>query len=177
MRDAHTDGGEAFHHRIDESLVLFEVGAAFVGDRVELLCAIRLRGDVAGLFEEGQRRIDHAGAWRIPARGFLLQHLDDLVAVARLLRDQGERDQANVALRQHAAGAAHVVAVAAAARTSKTPAAKAASAGMAAKAASAGAVFFVTFTVAFMAFAVAAVPAAFAFFSVSHSKHVISLAY
>ena len=34
---------------------------AFVGDAVEPLGAFRLRGDVAGLFEIGQRRIDDAG--------------------------------------------------------------------------------------------------------------------
>jgi len=34
----------------------------------------------------------------------------NLVAVARLLGDQRERDQAQIALRQHAAGAHHVAA-------------------------------------------------------------------
>ena len=53
------------------------------------------------------------GRGRVPALGLVLQHLDDLVAVARLLGDQGERQQAKVALRQHAAGAHHVAAVAA----------------------------------------------------------------
>src|SRR5262249_27529823 len=53
---------------------------------------------------------DDARARRVPAGGLVLQHLDDLVAVARLLGDQGEREQAQVALRQHAAGAHHVAA-------------------------------------------------------------------
>ena len=39
-----------------------------------------------------------------------LHHLDDLVAVARLLGDQRQRNQPQVALRQHPPGADHVVA-------------------------------------------------------------------
>ena len=83
---------------------------ALVGDGVELLGALGLGGDVADLFEVGQRRIDHAGARRIPTGGLLLKHLDDLVAVARLLGDQRQRQQAHVALRQHLAGADEVAA-------------------------------------------------------------------
>ena len=100
----------ALQHGVDEVAVLFEVRAAFLGDRVELLGAFRLRGDVAGLLEKGQRRIHHAGTRRVPARGLVLQHLDDLVAVARLLGDQPERDQPQIAGREHAAGAHHVAA-------------------------------------------------------------------
>src|SRR5262249_17745412 len=65
---------------------------------------------VARLLEIGQRRIDDAGARRVPAGGLVLEHLDDLVAVARLLGDQREGDQAQVALRQHAPGAHHIAA-------------------------------------------------------------------
>jgi hypothetical protein len=36
--------------------------------------------------------------------GIDLELLDDVVAVARLLRDQGKRDQPEIALRQHASG-------------------------------------------------------------------------
>src|SRR5262249_28414943 len=54
-----------------------------------------------------------AGRWRVPALGLVLQHLDDLVAVTGLLGDQRERQQAEVALRQHSAGAHHVATVAA----------------------------------------------------------------
>src|SRR5262249_36603892 len=60
---------------------------------------------------------------RVPAFGLVLQHLDDLIAVSRLLGDQRKREQAKVALRQHAAGAHHVVAALAA--HAVTPAAKA----------------------------------------------------
>src|SRR5262245_32341871 len=102
------DGSETLEHRIDEVAIGVEIGAAFVGDGVELLGALGLRGDVACLFEISQRRVNYAGARRIPAGGLLFEHLDDLVAVARLLGDQRECDQAQVALRQHAPGAHHL---------------------------------------------------------------------
>src|SRR5262249_47001714 len=93
---------------VDEVAVVGEMGAALVGDGVELLGALGLAGHVAGLLEIGERGIDDAGTGRIPAGGLVLQNLDDLVAVARLLGDQGEREQPQVALRQHAAGPHHV---------------------------------------------------------------------
>jgi len=104
------DGGEALEHRIDEVAVLFEMRAARVGDGAELFCTLGLRRDVARLFQIGECRIDDARARRIPARGALFEQLDDLVAVAWLLGDQRERDQAEVALRQHAPGTHHVAA-------------------------------------------------------------------
>src|SRR5262249_48538778 len=57
-----------------------------------------------------QRRIDDAGARAVPAGGFLLEHLDDFVAVARLLGDQRERDELQVALGEHPPGPHAVVA-------------------------------------------------------------------
>src|SRR5262249_39753389 len=75
----------------------------FRRDGVELLRAFGRGGDVAGFFQIGQRRIDDAGARRVPVRRLLFQELDDLVAVARCLGDEGQRDQAQVALHQHAA--------------------------------------------------------------------------
>src|SRR3569833_3515000 len=84
--------------------------AAFLGDGVELLGALELRGEVTDLFEIGQRRIDDARARRVPVGGLFLERFDDVVAVARLLVDQCQRDQAQVALRQHAAGMHQAVA-------------------------------------------------------------------
>src|SRR6185312_10287192 len=107
-----------------------------------------LRGDVAGLFEIGQRRIDDARARRVPALGLLLEHLDDLVAVARLFGDQRERDQPQVALGQHPAGAqvvaAHAAVTTAEAVTAMVPVAPAAAGG----------------------------PAVFAMFEMSHAMHL-----
>src|SRR5262245_45720548 len=110
-RNALADEGKPLEHRVDEVAVLVEMSAAFVGDGVELLGTLGLSGDVTRLLEIGQRRINDAGARRIPAGGLVFEHLDDLVAVARLLGDQRERDQAQVALRQHAPGAHPIAAV------------------------------------------------------------------
>src|ERR1700730_7965132 len=104
------DEGKPLEHRVDEVAVLLEMGAALLGDGVALLGALDLGGEVARLLEISQRRIDDARARRVPAGGPVFQHLDDLVAVARLLGDQRERDQAQVALRQHAPGAHHIAA-------------------------------------------------------------------
>src|SRR6202790_813361 len=57
---------------------------------------------MAGLFQIGEGRIDDARARAVPAGGLVLEHFDDLVAVPGLLRDQGERNQPQVALGQHA---------------------------------------------------------------------------
>ena len=80
-------------HNVDQFAIAFQVSATFVGDGVELLRAFRRSGDVTGFLEKGQRRIDDAGARRIPLGGLFLDQLDDLIAVARLLFDQCERDQ------------------------------------------------------------------------------------
>src|SRR5262249_23140064 len=109
-RNPLADEGQPLEHRVDEVAVLVEMSAAFVGDGVELLGALGLGGDVTSLFQIGQRRINDAGARRVPAGGLVFEHLDDLVTVARLLGDQRKRDQAQIALRQHAPGAHHIAA-------------------------------------------------------------------
>src|SRR5262249_37220637 len=97
---------------------------ALVRYGVELLGALALRGDVARLLEIGEGRVDDARARRVPARRLVFEHLDDLVAVARLLRDQRERDQPQVALRQHAARAQYVAATHAVATAPARPGAE-----------------------------------------------------
>src|SRR5262249_30128481 len=109
-RHSLADQGKPLEHRVDEVAVLVEMGAAFVGDGVELLGALGLGGDVTGLFEIGQRRVNDAGAPRVTTGRPGFRERDDLVAVARLLGDQRERDQAQIALRQHAPGAHHIAA-------------------------------------------------------------------
>ena len=81
-----------------------EVGAALGGDRMQFLAAVT-GGDryVAEFLEHGQRGVDHAGAGAVGAADALLDRLDDLVAVARLLGDQVEDDQAEVAMGEEAA--------------------------------------------------------------------------
>ena len=98
--------GERALHRL---AVVVEMGAALVGDGVEPLVALGGRGHVAGLFEEGQRRIDDAGARAVHAAGLFLDGLDQIVAVARLLLDEIQRNQAQIARGEHAADP-HIVA-------------------------------------------------------------------
>src|SRR5262249_5441268 len=107
-RDALADEGKPLEHRVDEVAVFVEMGAALVGDGVELLGALGLGGDVTGLFEIGQRRINDARAPRVTAPRISLQQLDDLVAAARLPGDQRGPDQRQAAFRHHAPGAHHV---------------------------------------------------------------------
>jgi hypothetical protein len=75
------------------------------GDRIELLVALGAGGHVAGLLEEGERGIDDAGARGIKALGLFLDGLDQVVAVPRLLLDEIERDEPDIAARKHAADA------------------------------------------------------------------------
>src|SRR6185312_9057935 len=53
--------------------------------------------DVAHLVQHGQRRIDDAGARRVDAAAQFLDGADQVVAVARLVGDQLEQDQPQLA--------------------------------------------------------------------------------
>src|SRR5690606_19236202 len=87
--------------RLDGLAVVGEVAPSVIGDGIELLVAVRLRGDVARLFKPGQRRIDDSRAGRIEALRLLIDGLDDVVAVTGLLLDEVERDEAQVAAGEH----------------------------------------------------------------------------
>src|SRR5262249_33919726 len=104
-RELFADRFEPFEHHVGDVAVFLEISAAFFGDGVALLRALGVGGDVASLFEEGQRRINGACAWAVSAACLLLHDLDQLVAVARLLGDQREREQLQVALGEHTAEA------------------------------------------------------------------------
>ena len=97
------DAAQMGQRAFDRRAVVAQMGATLVGDGIEPLVALGDRGHVVRLFEEGQRRIDDAGARAVHARGLLLDRLDQIVAVARLLLDEIERDQAEVARGEHAA--------------------------------------------------------------------------
>ena len=85
--------------------MLLEIGPPLLGDRIEPLVAVGLRDDEVGLLQHLQHRIDRAGARAVGALEFCLQRLDDVVAVARLLGDQAEHDQAQRAGIEHARAA------------------------------------------------------------------------
>src|SRR5690349_23197290 len=53
---------------------------------------------MAHFLEHGQRRIDRAWAGRVLAVEHLLDDADELVAVARLLLDQGQQDRKSTRL-------------------------------------------------------------------------------
>ena len=59
------------------------------------------------VLEQGQGRIDHAGRRPVGAAGALFQLLDQLVAVARLLLEQRQDDEPEVAVLEEAAEAAN----------------------------------------------------------------------
>ncbi len=81
------------------------MGAALVGNAVQLLGAVRLHRGVADLLQISEGGVDHAGAGRVEAAGTLFQRLDDLVAVAGFLRQQGQDQQLQLAGAELAPGA------------------------------------------------------------------------
>src|SRR5690606_11391175 len=70
------------------------------GELAALVLAVLL-GDQPFVGEHRQRRVDHAGARRIVPVGEFLHRLDQVVAMARLLGDQLEQDQAQLAPIEH----------------------------------------------------------------------------
>src|SRR5215218_435921 len=78
------------------------MGAALAGRLIDLLGVLGLGlCNQAHVFEHGQRRVDDAGARRIFAAGHFLDRLDQLIAVARLVGDQLEQHQAQLAALEH----------------------------------------------------------------------------
>src|SRR5690606_20674237 len=86
---------------VDKFPICRQMLATGCRDGVNLLVAFRGRYGEACLLQIGQRRIDHARAWTVEPARKLLQGLDDVVAVPRLAIEQGQRDQLEVAVRQH----------------------------------------------------------------------------
>src|SRR5687768_11086637 len=78
------------------------MGPALVGRLIDFLGRLRLGlDDQAHVLEHRQGRIDDAGARRIMALGHLLDRLDQLIAVARLIGDQLEQHEAKFAALEH----------------------------------------------------------------------------
>src|SRR4030095_11642688 len=74
---------------IDRGLVLGEVRATLLRDRVDLLPALLdLYSGVAQVFEERQSRVYGSGAGGVHATEPLLERLDDLVPVSGFLLEQ-----------------------------------------------------------------------------------------
>src|SRR5262245_1974014 len=87
--------------------VLIEKEPARLGDLIELFGAARgLGDDVVLLFEQRQRWIDSPRARRIGAAESLLDGADQVIAMARLLRDQRKQHQPQIAIAEHPAPSA-----------------------------------------------------------------------
>src|SRR5207244_2345172 len=87
---------------IGQGTMLVELGAAEVGDLVELLAPVSFDCGKTDLFKVSECRIDHARTRRVEAfRGFF-QRFDDLVAMSGSLREQSQDDQLQLAGTQFA---------------------------------------------------------------------------
>ena len=78
---------------------------------------------VADFLEQRQRRINHARAWRIAAPDPLFERLNDLVAIARLFREQRHHHQTKIAVLENAFAVTRTKAAAKAMAVTFTPAA------------------------------------------------------
>src|SRR5439155_1635412 len=87
----------------DLRLALVYEAPAGVGDAVDLASILLDRADVAHILEHLQRRIDGAGAGGIEAAEALLERLDQLVAVGRLVLELLEDDVLEIATLEHLA--------------------------------------------------------------------------
>ena len=73
-------------------------------DRVQLLATLAgADRHLTEFLKKRQRWIDHARAWAVGAADLLLNRLDELVTVPRLLGDEVEDDQAKVTMGEEAA--------------------------------------------------------------------------
>src|SRR5262249_24582456 len=78
---------------LDQRLVLGETGAAIGCDLVAIARSLVGSGaHVPHIHQKCQRRVDRTGARTIGAAGALLDGANDVVAVTRLLADEGQHD-------------------------------------------------------------------------------------
>ena len=87
----------AFEDVVHMVAVLVQVGAARVGDRVDLLPAVVAGGHQTLVVEELQGGVDRSGTGPVASGGLVFQGLHDLVAVHGLLFDEAEDRELEVA--------------------------------------------------------------------------------
>src|SRR4029079_5683032 len=93
---------DAIEDVVDRGLVLGQMGTPGVGDLVDLLPLVAGNDPgVAEVLEQLQGGVDRPRARRIGTAELLLERLDDLVAVSRLLLEEAEDEVARVALLDH----------------------------------------------------------------------------
>src|ERR1700722_2179771 len=104
IREARVAAAEAGEDGVDLGFVVGEDFLALRRQPVELSpLRVLARLGVAHLFEQGQRRVDDARAWRIVAPNPLAELLDDLVAITGLLSDQRQNHKPQPPALEHAA--------------------------------------------------------------------------
>src|ERR1700677_462293 len=96
---------ELAEHGVDDAAILFQVLPAGVGDLIKLLGAVGFECGVSDLFEIRHSRVDHARTRSVKAARAFLEVLDQFVAVAWFLLQQGEDDEMQVCCGKFAAGA------------------------------------------------------------------------
>src|SRR5207245_10812000 len=92
---------------VDLRPALGHEGAAGIRDAVDLAPVLLDGADVPHVLEHLQRRVDGAGTRGIEAAEALLERLDQLVAVARLVLEQVEDDVLAAAALEHLAAELH----------------------------------------------------------------------
>src|SRR5258706_5226021 len=91
---------------VDQRLVLGQMRSPVVGDLVDLLAGLlRPRSRVAQILEHRQRRIHRPRTRRIHPAETLLDLLDDLVAVTRLLVEKTKNHELEMPLVEHSSAA------------------------------------------------------------------------
>jgi hypothetical protein len=118
---------DLFHarlHGVERRLTVIEMNLALCRDRIKFSRAVgRCDGGQAHFFQQSQRGIDDTRRRAVRAADLVLDRFDDLVAVARGLGDQGEHDQAKIALVEHPAAASATAMLTAAAMPTSAPSA------------------------------------------------------
>src|SRR5690554_608410 len=91
------DDLEPLLQRLDGAALLVHMRGARARDRIALFSALFFRGDELLLFEERKRPVDGAGARAVFPAEQLADLPDDIVAMPRLLLDEREHQEAQIA--------------------------------------------------------------------------------
>ena len=113
---------QARHVGVHHIAVLIEELLPFRQDRIQLLVAFLDDVDMAHVGHHRQQRVNGARAGRVTAAGQRFQFLDDFVAVAGLLGDQLQDNEAQVAVIEEATHAATELAAEVVMATAEMPA-------------------------------------------------------
>lgn len=107
---------EPFEQRFNFLSFFLQMGTAFPGCLERLAARLALPFlDQSHVLEQSERRINDSRAWRVVAAGQLLDRPDKIVTVSRLVGDQLEQDESQLATFEHPSAPATMTAAAAAA--------------------------------------------------------------